>query len=126
MAASPDGRKREKRERQEEDKTQKEGQSGGTRQHDNMYRRKQRRRNRKGKRETGVKNSSVEEEWSVSDGVWLGMEVGGASEQDEGMKVCNITNDNSRTKLLKTVFIVQNKLVRLNQTSFKCFSIKNI
>lgn len=43
---------------------------------------KQSRRNREGKRETGVKNSSIEKDWSVSKGAWLGVKVGGDKEHD--------------------------------------------
>lgn len=81
LAASPDGRKRKERERKRKDKTR-----GGRTEWRNQTTCTREEETGKG-RETGVKNSSGEGDWSKIEGAWLGVEVGGATEHDEGVKV---------------------------------------
>lgn len=52
-----------------------------------MYERERRKRNRKGKKDRCKKTAALREEWSIREGAWLGVGVGGANEHNEGMKV---------------------------------------
>lgn len=116
-------RRREEKDRRREEK---EVQSGGMRRH--VRERTEKKKQKREERDRCKKTAALREEWSIREGAWLDIEVGGANAQNEGMKVSLQHNKRDQTTRQQKVLQPSSLFLYLNTnlTFFKSISIHNI